>query len=201
MELEELKNVWNSFDTRLQQQEMLEKVILKESLVSKSDKGLGRIINYGYFGLTLIVFGLFVLIWAIFSFTNHPLPLRIGLYMTLIFCIYGLVQQIIGLSKLHKIDLSSPIRENLQRVSVYRIYYNKQLIIMLAGAVILLIPIIISLFFFVKAQTWKWIFLFGALAMATVGTWWEYKQMYQKNIGIIQKSLEELKELEEEPQG
>ncbi|GHT76897.1 membrane protein [Bacteroidia bacterium] len=198
MELEELKKVWNSFDTRLQQQEMLEKVILKESLVSKSDKGLGRMINYGYFGLTLIVFGLFVLIWAIFSFTNRPLPLRIGLYMTLIFCIYGLIQQITGLSKLHKIDLSSPIRENLQRVSSYRIYYHKQFIVMLSSAAILVIPIIISHFFFVKAQIWQWIFLFGALAMGAVGSWWEYRQMYQKNINTIQKSLEEMKELEEE---
>ncbi|MDR0507794.1 MAG: hypothetical protein LBH32_13405 [Dysgonamonadaceae bacterium] len=197
MELEELKNVWNSFETRLQQQKMLEKVILKESLLSKSDKGLSIMINYGYFGLTLIVLGLFTLIWVIFQVADlTTLPVRITLYMTVVYVIYALIQGIIGLLKLQKIDLSAPIMENLQRVNSYRIYYNKQVIIILLGGVAVMVITIIISYFFTKMQAWQWITLFGALGVGAVGTWWEYKRMYQKNIDTIQKSLEELKELE-----
>ena len=196
MELEELKKAWNTFDPQLQQQDML-KAILKDSLVNKSDKGLSRMINYGYFGLTIMVLGLFVCIWAVFQFPDRPLTIRIGLYMTVIFVLYGIIQGVIGLSKLLKIDFSSSIKENMQKISSYRVWYHKQLIIILVSVSILVIPVIIDLFTFEKAQTWKWFVLFGALGVGAVGTWWEYKQMYQKNIQSIQKSLEELEELKE----
>ena len=85
----------------------------------------------------------------------------------------------------------------MQKISSYRVWYHKQLIIILVSVSILVIPVIIDLFTFEKAQTWKWFVLFGALGVGAVGTWWEYKQMYQKNIQSIQKSLEELEELKE----
>ncbi len=45
---------------------------------------------------------------------------------------------------------------------------------------------------------WRWVAIIAVFLVVAVIAYWQYKKIYDKNIGSILKSLEELKELEED---
>jgi hypothetical protein len=196
MELEELKSAWATLDARLQNQELLRAALLRETLKSKSDTALGRMINYGYFGLTIGILGICAMIWIACTFTIPTTLAKITYYGALLCVIYGTVQQIIGLHKLQSIDYTRSVSDNLQSVCNYQLFYRKQMVIILIWVAIIILAAVLNYLIFFRIETWRLICCFGALAVGAIGGVWEYKRMYRKNIAIIKQSLEELKGLE-----
>lgn len=197
MELDELRNTWSSLDERLKKQEALKENILKEILQSKSGKALNRLINYTYFG---IVLSLLCIIPMVYTVTST----YFGVFKTSIFisiiCLL-LIAAIIGIYNvihLHKIDFTKNISDNIRLTKVYEIRVKKQIIPIYIAAVIIVILGIIAGIQSPNMELWRWITLLVCLGVGIVGGFWEYKKMYRANVESILKSLDELKELEEE---
>ncbi len=199
MELEELKNVWTSVDERLKENEMLNKRMVQEMLNNKSNKSLNKLVNTEMFNIIVLLLALPLCIWLLnFRFGNFLFP-KIMFVVVIAVSIFGIVWGGYTLKKyLLKIDFSKSIKDNMYYVNKFAIYYRKSKTI----SYFVIIPVVSALgilsYYELKAPFHLWIFLFVCLTIGVVTTFWIYKKIYDVNIQSIKKSLEELKELEEE---
>ena len=195
MELEKLKEIWTSFDNRMQQQEGLKTAIIKEMLLSKSDKALSRLINYSYFSTLSILITIPALIWAwtlAYSIYNVIFPI------VFVFVLLGLTAGIIQLIMLHKIDFSKPVNDNIRVVQNLNILIKRYLVFSYIIAGVIIIVVLISVLIYIKnIALWRWFVIGAIISVSIIGAIWEYKRMYRRNFDSILNSLEELKELEE----
>ena len=196
MELEKLKEIWTSLDDRMQQQEGLKTVIIKEMLLSKSDKALSRLINYNYFGLVVIFTIIPVLVWwyshAYFVAFKIPIFLSVFILLTV-----SLVSGVVVLMKLHKVDFSKPVSCNIAVISKYKIFYKRMTLIACLIVTLLLALCIINIFLWSNVEPWRWAGIISGIFVGIAVGYWEYKRIVMRNINSILNSLEELKELEE----
>jgi hypothetical protein len=197
MELEKLKEIWTSLDDRMKQQEGLKTAIIKEMLLSKSDKTLSRMINWGYFGLALSLCLTPVLIWVYMCAYRvaTTVPMFVSAFI-IVFFVFTL--GIIGLVKLHKIDFSNPVSVNIIKVSKYKVFYKRMSLIACLFVLIFIVFCIMSYLQLQHMESWRLVGILFSIPFGIVLGYWEYKRMGMKNINSILKSLEELKELEEE---
>ena len=196
MELEKLKEIWTSLDNRMQQQEGLKTTIIKEMLISKSDKALSRLINYNYFGLVVIFTILPILVWwhshAYFIAFKMPIFLLLFIMLSI-----GLTSGVIVLMKLHKVDFSKPVSCNITVINKYKILYKRMTLIMCLMASLFLTLCVLNIFWRQNVEPWRWAGIISGILVGAIIGCWEYKRMGMKNINSILNNLEELKELEE----
>ena len=198
MELEKLKEIWTSLDNRMQQQEGLKSAIIKEMLLSKSDKALSRLINYGYFGMILTLCLTPVVIWVYMYGPIYRIATTTPIFVSaFILIFYVLATGIIGLIKLHKIDFSKPVNSNIIVINKYKIFYKRMTLVMPLFGILLFVLCFITFFLLPQMEPWRLVVLIFAIPIAILVSYWEYKRLYIKNINSIINNLEELKELEE----
>ena len=199
MELEKLKEIWTTLDNSMQQQEGLKTAIIKEMFISKSDKALSRLINYGYFGIIIFLISMPLLIWAWSKVPNYFFIYKSFILITILYLLSIIVISAIELKMLHKIDFSSPINTNIRIVQKINIF-NKRLSISfyIMGAILYIFGITAAFISFRKIDLWMWMLYLSGLFIGVIGSIWEYKRVNRRNFDSILKSLEELKELEEE---
>lgn len=199
MELEELKNTWASVGERLKENGTLNKRLVQEMLSNKSNKSLNKLVNTEMFNIIVLLLALPPCIWLLnFRFGNFLFP-KIMFVVVIAVSIFGIVWGGYTLKKyLLKIDFSKSIKDNMYYVNKFAIYYRKSKTI----SYFVIIPVVSALgilsYYELKAPFHLWIFLFVCLTIGVVTTYWIYKKIYDVNIQSIKKSLEELKELEEE---
>ena len=200
MELEELKNVWASVDERLKENEMLKKRMIREMLSNKSNKSLNRMVNIEMFNIIVLLLLIPFCAWAYngLHFRNM-FSLTVILIFAIVISIFGIVLSCYTLKKyLLKIDFSKNIKDNINLVNKYNIFYRKGKMV----NYFIIIPVVSLLciwgYYELKVPFHLWILLFASLTVAVAITYWIYKKIYDANIQSIEKSLEELKELEEE---
>lgn len=197
MELDELKNTWTSLDERLQKQETLKEVIIKEMLQSKSGKALSKLINYTYFG---IIVGLLAIIPLAYKLTLT----YFGVFKTtlfvgaIVFLALFVVIGIFNVIHLHKIDITKSVCQNINLVQTYKIRVKKQVISSYVFVVLFITLAIIACIISPNMELWRWIFIGIFVVIGIVGAYWEYKRMYKANTDAILESLDKLKELEED---
>ncbi|SHE46817.1 hypothetical protein [Dysgonomonas macrotermitis] len=196
MELNELKNTWLTLDERLKKQEVLKENIMREMLHTKSDKALGRLIAYEIFGIIILLLVIPIPIYGII------LPVKLQAYEIFM---YSVLVSILGLLcwvlfKLYiltRINFSKPVSSNIYHINKYNILIKKEKQFMF-----LFIPLImggcIYLYMKLNASTMLWVLMTCIFMASLVFTLWSYKKIYDKNIDSIQKSMDNLKELEEE---
>ncbi|GHT01168.1 hypothetical protein FACS189421_13740 [Bacteroidia bacterium] len=197
MESDELKKVWASLDERLNKQEKLKESIIRKMLLAKSDKSLNRIINYDYFGIILCLGLIALLVWRMTS-------VYFGTFKTTLFLliiamlISGVIMNIIELFKLHKVDFSAPVDKNIRWVQKFNLSFKRQTLFACIVATILFILGLIAGLCSPNMELWRWVAIAVGICIGIVWGWWEYKHLIGKNINSILKSLDELKELEDE---
>ncbi|GHT64204.1 hypothetical protein FACS189451_11650 [Bacteroidia bacterium] len=196
MELEELKISWLSLEKRLSKQEKLNANIIREMLVSKSNKSLNRLINYNFFGIIVCLVLVPVFIWQMSQ--KNPVTIQLLLMNVLIFLVVTIIYGIVDLRKLYQIDFSKTIGWNIHLTQKYKIFGKRMLIASYIIVILLMLTIIILSVIYVKMMVWYWGVLILSIAIGAAGAWWEYKQLFIKNVDSIIECLEELKELEEE---
>lgn len=196
MELDELKNTWLTLDERLKKQEVLKENIMREMLHTKSDKALGRLIAYEIFGIIILLLVIPIPIYGII------LPVKLQAYEIFM---YSVLVSILGLLcwvlfKLYiltRINFSKPVISNIYHINKYNILIKKEKQFMF-----LFIPLImggcIYLYTKLNVSTMLWVLMTCIFMASLVFTLWSYKKIYDKNIDSIQKSMDNLKELEEE---
>lgn len=197
MELEQLKEIWTSFDRRMQQQDGLNTTIIREMLIQKSDRALSRMINYNYFGIIvcIVIFPVLVWCWTVGLSLNF-----IGRFMVpiaLVFMFFCIVMGILQLKQLHRINFSQPVNENMYRVQKISLFNKRYLLISYIFASVYILVIIVLTLIFVRIAPWRWWIAATAISVGILLAVWEYKRMYRRNIDSIMSSLEKLKELEE----
>ena len=199
MELNELKNAWASIDERLKENEMLNKRMVQEMLGDKSKKSLSKLINYEIFNIIMLLLALPICVWALTISNLHNFFFPKILFVVIIaVSIFGIVWGSYTLKKyLLKIDFSKNIKDNMHYVNKFTIYYKKSKMINYFGIIPVFSVLGISSYYELKAPFHLWIFLFVVLTVATAITFWIYKRVYDVSIQSIQKSLDELSELEE----
>ena len=99
---------------------------------------------------------------------------------------------------LMKVDLLGNIKNNLFYINKFAIIVKKERIVFwrffMPLCVIIPIPWLIE----AKISTALWIIYICLIIFCVLFSYWAYKKIYDTNIQSIKKSLEELKELEEE---
>lgn len=199
MELDKLKEIWTSLDNRMQQQEVLKTTLIKEMLISKSDKALSRLINYNYLGLILGFICIPFLIWIGTLPGAFSIVKNIFIPIMIILLVINIVISIIQLIKLHKIDLSHTVNQNIHIVHKLNIFNKRYYLTSTAIAFLLVFIFIFILFISYSTYIayWRWGICITAISVGIIFCVWEYKRIYRRNFNSILKSLEELKELEE----
>jgi L-asparagine transporter-like permease len=199
MELEELKNTWKVLEEKLNKNEILNKQLVQEMLHKKSNRSLNRLINFDAFNLICWFLTIPASIWGYHlpRFENFLFP-KI-LFATIVItsipiAIWGCYQLI----KLMKIDFSKSIRDSMHEVNQYAIMIGKEKIVTYLGLIPLYYILGILCYYETKANLLYWTFLVVALIIGITLVYWIYKRVYDTNIQAIKKSLEEMKEMEEE---
>jgi hypothetical protein len=199
MELDELKNTWAAIDNRLKGNELLNKRLVQGMLSDKSNKSLNRLVTIEMVNILIVLPAFPLCFWFLNSgFVNVLFP-KILFVVLIAFSIYEISWSSIKLIKyLLKIDFSKNIKDNMHYVNKFAIYYRKGKMINYFFIIPILSLLGILSYYQLKAPFHLWIFLVVCLTIGIIITNWTYKKVYDTNIQSIQKSLEELKELEEE---
>jgi len=196
MELDDFKKTWGLINDRMKQKEKMDAAIIKEMLLARSDKAFSRIINYDFFSAIVCVAVIGLLIWQMNRFYFGPFKTGIFLF-AIAFSIVGALRSIRNILILNKINFTNPVNENIRLVQHYNITVKRSRIINYSAAVILIALVVVACLLSPNMEMWRWIAIVISVVVGSIGAWWEYKQMYRKNIDSILKSLEELKDLEE----
>lgn len=195
MELEELKASWNVLNERLEKSEMLNKRIIKEMIANRTQSAYERLWRYDIVGL--IVAFVICVMFSVLTFTGELVMKPLSFVVVEGCLVIGILMQIFFLSIHTKFDLEKKRICELARLEfTYKLWMKRNHVI---GTGIGLVGILAFLFIEQDRLVVGWeirlgvALLFGALIAYT------QIRFYQRNIRIIEKGLEELKEFEEEP--
>lgn len=194
MELEELKAGWNVLNERLEQNEILNKRIIKDMITTRTLSAYERLFRFDLFGLILLPV-LCILLPFMDTFLNVGMkPISLMLLEGLL--IIGFVTQIFLFSYLVRFNMDKMKICDLSRLVLkYKLWMKRNYTF---GTILAVIVVII--FYFIQKgyllpdapQRLALAFLL-AFSMIYFGM-----RFYTKNIEILEKGLEELKEFEEE---
>lgn len=196
MELEELKARWSSLEEQLKKQEIMNEKLVREIRQTKAGP-LSLLINYTYSGIAVCML---LIPFLICVYTrSHFLAFKSSIFIFAgLLVLAGGILGIYNVAHLKKIDFTRSVSGNIQLVRAYRINVKKQSVAMyIAGVIILLLCVIASLLS-PNMETWRWAAILLAIPLATLLAYMEYKKIFKAQTAAILKSLEELKELEEE---
>ncbi len=196
MELDDLKKTWDLINDRMKQKEKMDAAIIKEMLLAKSDKAFSRIINYDFFSVIVSVSVIGLLTWQMTRLYFGPFKTGIFLF-AIVFLIVSALRSIRNILILNKINFTNPVNENIRLVQHYNITVKRNRIVNYSAVVILIALVVVACLLSPNMEMWRWITIAISVVAGSIGAWWEYKQMYRKNIDSILQSLEELKDLEE----
>ncbi|GHV72125.1 hypothetical protein FACS189420_8750 [Bacteroidia bacterium] len=118
------------------------------------------------------------------------------IFAILFACIY-IIWAVYKLHGLMKVDFSKNINDNIYYMNKYNIHIKWDKI---ASRIYIPIFAILCILSYAesKVSVQIWVFMICLLLLVTLLTYWSWKGIYDNNIAAIRKSLEELKELEEE---
>jgi len=199
MNLENLKSEWSAMNDRMDKQEILKEKIYSQMLNTKSDKSLNKMVNMEMFNIVILLLTIPFWIWLFnVHHLENVLSTKFLSVAAIVISIFGIILSFYTLKKYFvKIDFSNRISDNVHYLNKYNILYKKGEII----NYFIVFPVFTILgiwcYYELKVPTHLWIFLLVALTIGLAGSYWIYKIVYEKNIQSIQKSLEELRELEE----
>jgi uncharacterized membrane protein len=194
MELDELKKAWAALDNRLKENDFLKETIILEIIQGKANKSVNRLLNWDVFN----VVGSIVFIPVLWNFLGR-FENKFVLF-TLIYAIVILAINVIWYSyKIHglmKFDFAKSVSNNIYYINRYNLQVKWEKIISIIAVSVI---IVIGVFHYAEAKVsvFLWIVLLCTIIFCGLFLYWYYRRVYDKNIGSILKSLEELKALKE----
>jgi amino acid transporter len=196
MEVDELKSLWMSLDTRLNKQEELKTSLIREMIDAKSDRSLRQLITAEIFSTVVMLIALpfLVFLWRRWDSTHIALHALLSLafvsyvfYLPLILCRIRL---------LLKIDFADNLKTNIRHIQRFnKLWQWEKFSIRLWLPALLLL--MVWYFIEAKASVVGWVAAACCLAAASIYSYWSYKRVYVKNIAIIRDNLAELEETTE----
>ena len=198
MELEELKNIWASVDERLKKQEILEENIIKEMNRKKTNKSLNALQWSEFIGIPILLTVISLIVYKYGQFGGTSRIWDISILIFFVICIILFPYILYKIYLLMRVDLSGNIKNNLFCINKFAIIVKKERLIFWRFFLPLCVGVPIPWLIEVGTSTALWTVYICLVVFGALFGYWSYKKIYDKNIQIIKKSLEELKELEEE---
>lgn len=198
MELEEMKNTWKQMNDKLEEDRLLKESLILEMIHAKADKSVNKLLNSDIISVCILLLLIPLMAYCYYRFNGKFIMWDIYIIYTMFICVMGFCWTIYKIRELMKVDLSKNVSENIYHTNRYNIWTKREMLItqLVFGPVFVLLAIF--MFIEMKARWDLWIFLLCMVALATVGSYWSYKRIYDKNLSSILQSLNEIKELKEE---
>lgn len=194
MELEELKAGWNVLNERLAQNEILNKRIIKEMITTRTQSAYERLFRFDLFGIILLITIAILLPFLDVVLRAGTKPVSFVLLEGIL--IIGLVTQCILFSFLAKFNMDKmKICELTRLVLKYKLWTKRNYIFgTILGIIVLITFYFIQRAYLVPDAPLRLVVaLLFAFTIICLGGYF-----YKKNIRILEKGLEELREFEEE---
>ena len=194
MELEELKAGWNVLNERLAQNEILNKRIIKEMIINRTQSAYERLFRFDLFGLILafVMCVLFPVLVVTGKIVMQPLSFAVLEWPIGI----GFIIQVFFSAILLRFNMEKKRICELARLTlIYKLWMKRNF--MFASG--LVVSALIAFLFIEKARlvaNWE-IRLILILLFISIMMFYQIR-FYLRNIRTIEKGLEELKEFEEE---
>lgn len=193
MELDKLKETWSMLEKKLEQNEILNKRIVKEMIVQRAETSWERIRKYEVCGITVILIAILVMAY-IFPRTTLTLftmlSIIIGLVVTLLYSIWKYFHFFKKETNYNNIVELQHTVSRYRRMILKESYLSVLLVILLFAIMI------------VENRLYNYVFPMVALSVTAILTpiltWLFYKMNYAKFFKEQAKCIEELKEFEEE---
>jgi hypothetical protein len=190
--------MWASVDERLGKQELLKESIIRKMIREKSNRSLRRLLDFEIVCLAINLFAIPVILLLKPLYVQRPYWNGKAVAAALIiFCVAAVVWGLFKIAKLMSMDFMKSVRSNSLLINSYNLWIGKE---KMAGF-FLLPPIYLMCIWYyaiLHVNAISWTFLACALLFSVFFTFYIYRRVYDRNIGAIRQSLEELKELEEE---
>lgn len=195
MELEELKAGWNVLNERLEQNEILNKRIIKEMITNRTQSAYERLFRYDLFGL-ILTFGLCVL-FPILVTTGRIVmqPLSFALLEGAVGI--GFIMQVFFFSILVRFNMEKKKLCELARLTLtYKLWMKRNFTL---GSGIGVSALVAFLFIEKARLAADWEIRLVIVSLFAFIMMFYQIRFYLKTIRTIEKGLEELKEFEKEP--
>jgi len=139
MEIEELKAIWQQYDSRLDHLEKLNKKLILETLTKKPQKKLNWMKYRSLYTLIILPTVPIIALHDYWKIENIDLKFVIGCFFTLSVCIYLCYVEFKSYMALKGVDLSNDsIIESARKVSVFKsIVINRQKSILMTSPILL----------------------------------------------------------------
>jgi len=194
MELENLKEAWAALDNRLKRNEKLKESIILDMMRSKTRKLLNKVITLE---IIYVVVAFLVMSFCIFQiYRTYELAANIFLFFVVAVCFFHFFWGGFKIHGLMKINLSNNIGRNFYYMNRYTIQIKRERKIYTYYVLIPLTIMVIVSLSVIERYVW-WLFFIVSLPVA----YWSnllYTLPHHKNVGLIFKSLDEIRELKEE---
>lgn len=195
MELEELKMSWNLLNERLEENEILNKRIIKEMITRRTESAYERLFKLNLFKLVVVI--VISLLFPVMYVAGDVGMKTLSFVLLEVTLTLGLISQIFLFSTLAKFDMEKKKTQELIKLALlYKLWARRNYTYGTALALIVLIAYWIIQEVHLMQHGFigmGFILLYAFIVMC-------YQiRFYRKNIRTIEKSLEELKEFEEEP--
>lgn len=193
MELDDLKAGWNVLNERLEQNEILNKRIIKEMITNRTQSAYERLFRFDLFGLVTVIL-LCILLPVMMVNQIEIKPFSIVLLEGAL--LIGLVAQFFLFSILVRFNMEKMKLCDLSRLTLrYKLWTKRSYTYGTALAFI----VIVVFFFIQEAYLLRGaaVRMTAALLLASFIAYYQIR-FYKKNIQIVEKGIEELDEFEKE---
>lgn len=198
MELDEMKNTWNTLDKRLNKMLHLQDSLIREVMQTKVNKSITLLRNWEIFGAIVVTLLIPFIVYVYLTRNNGLLSWNILLVVSGIASVGLSFWQAYKVQCLMKVDYSRSISENVYYINRYKIWYEKEKMAMSFVIGPVLAILLVVYYAQLNASLPHWVLLFSILLCTTVYCYWSYKTIIKQKIPSIVRSLEELKEISEE---
>lgn len=195
MELDELKTGWNVLNEQLNQTEILNKRIIREMMENRTDSAYNKLLRTELLGCIVTALAIPFVVYI-----KETTVLTLGGFFLLAGVLAGgFIMQLFILSFLFRFDLEKKALCELNHLVLnYKLWVKRHLYI--APVVVLLT---FAAFFIVEEKSivheaWRYCIVGVALLVLMPLALFKNYRFYKRNIAIIEKGLQELKEFEEE---
>ena len=197
MELEELKSAWAELDNRLKENKSMNKTIIMEMAQNKVDKLIGRFINGERIAVIVLILLIPFILFSYHRYGGKLIMWDVMIIYNLVICVIYPIWGMYKLSKLTKIDFSKVISDNIRYTNLYNLFAKREKMVVTAFLGPSLMTFGILSYAEARASVYLWVFLICIFVTVSLLCYWAYKK-YNKEMVSILKSMNEIKQLEEE---
>jgi len=196
MEIEELKTMWQKYDSKLDNLEKLNKKLIMETLSRKPQKKLDWMKYQNIYGIIMTPIVLVVALHSQFKIENIDAKFIVGCLLSLTVVIYLMYYLINSLMTLNGINISrDSIIESARKVNKFKSIFNKRFKFTFISYSTLLVGVLLIGWNRFHFDTEKTIFVIAFLIFAR---YLAYKrgEIYLSRIENLEKEILELSEYE-----